>query len=150
MSDSIPWQPTATPTEVCRIDINVKVVVDPDGQISKVFFDGSEDQKLSIRMPQHLSVLVLHLETEGSEEKARFATHPIQFKDGDGLPIHQPPAITVQRQSDFRCTMTVLNTVSEEEHFGFHAVFLHGKNLVGSPDPSVDLEPPPCVGPHCP
>lgn len=150
MPEVNPYTPIFESTNIERTDFWVEVDLDQDGNVEQILFDGAAKGR-RFACPQHVSLLVLHLRTQGPDgdvdEPARFATHPIQFKNDAGRPIAQPSYISVRRDGDFRCTVTITNTVVEEETFGFHGVFVLGDQLIGSPDPTIDLEPPPCTPP---
>ena len=159
MSQPVPYTPILNTTKVQRMDFEVMIELDAAGGVERILFDGFDHGRRFL-CPQNVTLLVLHLRTKDSNQNlldfrdesataccARFATHPIQFKNADGRPIPQPPFIHVRRDDDTRCTVTVTNTVVSEESFGFHGVFLHGSQLFGSPDPTIDLEPPPCTPP---
>ena len=143
----LPIQP-APLGDVQRLDIKVVVSRNAKGEVA-VTFDGADRKEFQVF--QHMCLLVFHLETEGDScAPAVFATVPFQFKDESGQPVPAPESLRITRDRPTRCTVLAVNTAVVAEPYRFHVVFVYDQQVIGSPDPTIILEPPPCSGSNCP
>lgn len=137
--------------DVQRQEISIQVVEDlASGAIVVEMVDEGGKEIHEIRVDEHSGLLVFRLKNSGAIENLALASAPLQFKSQagpPGKPRSVPDSLRVNRDSDTRCSVFALNTLSQEdpeESFPFHVVLVVEGKVIGSPDPTIILDPPPC------